>query len=302
MFFMSAIQTLTFVLVGNTILGIHGMMLSYWLVLFTASCFSNMLGLLISSALNSVVTIYILIPFILVPQLLFSGVIVKFDKLHKSIASDKYVSIIGDIMISRWAYEAVSVYQYKNNDYQKNIFATELKMSRFSYFYSYLIPELESRLNDIYTNFQNPKFKAENISNLALINEQIKIISNYNNQTTYLLADSLNSTSFNESIYNQTSIYLSNMLNYFNEKYNEEATKKDNILQKINNQDTANGGVNALKENSFNNSLDDLMRNKLEVNKIIEKNGKLIQNVDTIYKKPASKCGRSHFYSSFKNV
>jgi amino acid transporter len=37
--------------------------------------FANMLGLNISSGLNSVVAIYITIPLIIIPQLLFSGTI-----------------------------------------------------------------------------------------------------------------------------------------------------------------------------------------------------------------------------------
>ena len=84
MFIISAIQSVLFALIGNLILGIKGMTLSYWLVLFTTSCFANLLGLNISSAFTSVITIYILIPFIIIPQLLFSGVIVNFDKLNKS--------------------------------------------------------------------------------------------------------------------------------------------------------------------------------------------------------------------------
>ncbi|HET6992485.1 MAG TPA: ATP-binding cassette domain-containing protein, partial [Bacteroidia bacterium] len=55
MFILSAIQTFTFVLVGNYVLEIKGMWLDYWLVLFTTSCFANMLGLNISSAFNSAV-------------------------------------------------------------------------------------------------------------------------------------------------------------------------------------------------------------------------------------------------------
>jgi hypothetical protein len=83
MFLISAIQSISFILIGNYILEIKGMTVSYWLVLFTTSCFANMLGLNISAAFNSVITIYILIPFIIIPQLLFSGVLVKFDKLHQ---------------------------------------------------------------------------------------------------------------------------------------------------------------------------------------------------------------------------
>lgn len=39
MFILSAIQTLTFVLVGNSVLGIHNMYADYWMVLFSVSCF-----------------------------------------------------------------------------------------------------------------------------------------------------------------------------------------------------------------------------------------------------------------------
>jgi amino acid transporter len=89
-----------FVLVGNTVLEIQGMMLNYWLILFSTACFANMMGLNISAGLNSVVAIYITIPFILVPQILLSGTIVQFDNLHPSITRRIYVPVVGDLMVS----------------------------------------------------------------------------------------------------------------------------------------------------------------------------------------------------------
>ena len=53
MFFLSAIQTILFVLVGNYILEIPYTELRYWLILFSCTCFANMLGLNISSSFNS---------------------------------------------------------------------------------------------------------------------------------------------------------------------------------------------------------------------------------------------------------
>ena len=44
MFAISAFQSLSYVLIGNLIFEIKGMMLSYWLILFTTSCFANLLG------------------------------------------------------------------------------------------------------------------------------------------------------------------------------------------------------------------------------------------------------------------
>jgi len=70
LFAISAIQTFLFVLVGNYLLEIRGMFFPHWVILFTTSCFANMLGLNVSSAFNSAVTIYILIPILLIPQLI----------------------------------------------------------------------------------------------------------------------------------------------------------------------------------------------------------------------------------------
>ncbi len=300
LFLISAIQTFTFVLLGNLILGIKGMTLSYWLVLFTASCFSNVLGLLISSGFNSVVTIYILIPFILVPQLLFSGVIVKFEKLHKAIASDKYVSVLGDVMISRWAYEALAVNQFKNNEFQKYTFEVENKMSRYSYLYSYLIPELQNRLNEI-INSETELQKKEYITrNINILNENLKILSNFNNQTYFSDLKLVNQNNLSNTSLEKIKIYLDKTLLYFIDKYNIETNKKDEILSKLDKEYKNIGGINQLKNNYFNESLNDLMRNKTEIDKITEKNGELIQQIDPIFKKPESNFGRAHFYSSFK--
>src|SRR5688572_26490266 len=73
LFTMSAIQTLSFVLVGNLLLEIKGMTMTFWAVLFTTACFANVLGLNISSAFRSAVTVYIMIPLLLIPQMILSG-------------------------------------------------------------------------------------------------------------------------------------------------------------------------------------------------------------------------------------
>src|SRR5690606_2045910 len=69
MFIISAIQMWFFVIIGNWILEIQGMWWQYWLILFSLSCFANILGLNISASFNSVKVIYILIPILIIPQL-----------------------------------------------------------------------------------------------------------------------------------------------------------------------------------------------------------------------------------------
>ncbi len=149
MFLISAIQTISFVLVGNSVLGIKGMTFHYWLVLFTTSCAANLIGLNISSAFNSVITIYILIPFIIIPQLLFSGVLVRYDRLHISDRSSReYVPLIGEVMTARWSYEALAVEQFKNNRYEKRLFPYDVDISRNQWYASFLTKILDEDLQE----------------------------------------------------------------------------------------------------------------------------------------------------------
>jgi len=101
LFAISGVQTVLFILIGDFILKIEGMQFSYWMVLFSCSCFANMLGLNISSAFNSAVAIYILIPLLLIPQLILSGVVINFDRFNPQISTLDEVPVLGEIMASR---------------------------------------------------------------------------------------------------------------------------------------------------------------------------------------------------------
>ena len=66
----SLLQTFLFILVGNTIMGLHGQFLTWWLILFMTALLANLTGLMLSQILSSVVAIYISIPILLIPQIL----------------------------------------------------------------------------------------------------------------------------------------------------------------------------------------------------------------------------------------
>jgi ABC transport system ATP-binding/permease protein len=158
MFMISGIQTLAYTLVGNWVLGIEGMNISYWILLFSTSCFANLLGLNISASFNSVKVIYILIPILIIPQLLFSGIIVQFDKLNHMFSAKTHVPAIGNVMASRWAYEAMSVTQFKDNDYEKIFFPYDKIMSFSNWKKDQWNGNLDAKLKDVlrYSNETDP--------------------------------------------------------------------------------------------------------------------------------------------------
>ena len=145
-FLLSAIQAATFVLIGNSILEIKGMYFEYWIVLFSAWATSNIMGLLISDSFKSVVTIYILIPFLVIPQIVLSGIIVKYENLNPNVSSAKAIPIYGEVITARWAYEALATYQFMENDYQKKYYQLDKYISNASFKDNFLLNDLLNKV------------------------------------------------------------------------------------------------------------------------------------------------------------
>ena len=301
LFSISAVQSFSFVLVGNYILEINGMYSDYWLVLFTTSCFANMLGLNISASFNSVVTIYILIPILLIPQLILSGVIVKFDELNPALSSRSKVPLTGDLMTSRWAFEALVVNQFTNNEYQKLIYNSDKIMSNSEFrktaWYnkmSEVISEAEEQL----------KSKSKpNINSTELFANEIEK-AQIETRLKFKYFEDLKRGEFNINISKELTVYLDLVKAYYIEIYNEEEGNKDKILEKyqLNPEDLKL--FNRLKETTFNSKLYDYVSEKdpLAESVYIEKN-RIYSNVKPIYRDAEyNSFVRAHLFSPTKRV
>jgi len=286
LFLLSAVQTLTFVLVSNLILEIHGMTLSYWFILFSASCFANVLGLNISSAFNSAVTVYILIPILLIPQMILSGVLFSFDKLHHVISNKEKVPIIADLMVSRWAYEAMAVHQFVNNEYEKPFFQYEKAASVADYKSAFLADELLQRQAYLSSSFQNQEDSVQRkvdqelaIIKSALMNETFK-----GNLAADDLKAGLTRTGYTGEFDKALAQYLKDYRQHYQKIYNEQvliSDKKKVFFQK------SGFDLNEEKNRYYNESLADLVKNVNTKERITLYNGRLVQLNDPVYQDPA---------------
>ncbi len=287
LFILAAIQTITFVLVGNYILEIKGMFFHHWFILFSAACFANLLGLNISSAFNSAVTIYILIPLLLIPQLILSGVVVKFDKLNPAIGSPSTVPVVGDLMASRWAFEAAMVTQFKDNQYEREFYLYDKVLASADYKKIYLIPEIETRLQYCLNNFRstNPDSKQRVEHNLILIKQEVSKELEDTNKTLSQLED-LDPVRFDSSTYEAISGYLGNLKKYYVNRYNSVDQQKEKKIFEMTNTPENQEKFNLLRENYHNETITEMVKNLSETHRIIEEDGKLIQKIYPIYKDP----------------
>lgn len=301
MFSLSAIQTLTFVIVGNSVLGVKGMYTDYWLVLFTTSCFANMLGLNISSAFNSAVTIYILIPFLIIPQLLLAGVVVKFDKLNPLLAKQGGVPIVGEMMASRWAYEALAVNQFKENKYEKHFYRYDKSISVASYKKDFWRQKIQAKVNKIESGLKEGMAITRYEEDLSLLRTELtkehKIFKN-------IKADFLpkvNSKDFDSKVSKGIYDYLEALKERYNNIDKKARKEADELTIKLKKETD----IVALRDDYENDYLSQAVRNANDISgeKSLEKDGRLIQTVDPIFSDPSeSKLGSAHFYAPRKNV
>lgn len=299
MFLISAIQTISFILIGNYILEIKGMTVSYWFVLFTTSCFANILGLNISSAFTSVITIYILIPFILIPQLLFSGVIVSFDKLHKnSLSSYEYVPVIGNLMSTRWSFEALAVEQFRNNKYERNFFRYDMEISSDDWYSYFLINVLKTDMKLTILHKADHRFYEMVTGNLQKLNyhlEELRLAAEFKKQII------LNFENFDSLAAKNTERYLDSLKGFFIRDHKKNLFLKDSVSlaleKKIGKEELQN-----LKENYENEQLTNILVEGKEKEKYINTSTRIIRKYQPAYMKPSSKFGLAQFYAPVKRI
>ncbi len=303
LFGISAVQAFLFVLAGNSIIEVKGMFFQYWLVLFSAWCFSNVLGLIISDSFKTVITIYILIPFLVIPQLILSGVIVKFEELNPSISSPSRIPLYGEIITSRWAYEALAVYQFRENPYEKELYPYNKAVSRADYKRNFWIRDLQNKVDYCERNLQSEQNQERVSENLELLkNELTKEL----NAKTNIEADfdpvMLTAGNADSEILEKVRNYL-NMLNrYYIELYNNASSRRDRLISE--HLQTEQGRIEYMekKNRHHNEALSELVRNAREIDRIIEYKGELHQKIDPIYREPEGRFIKAHFYSPVKNI
>lgn len=302
LFFISAFQAFLFVLLGNSVMGIRGMFFEYWLVLFSAWFFASLLGLNISDSFDTVVTIYILIPFLVIPQLILSGVIISFDKLNPAISSPANVPWYGEIMTTRWAYEALAVYQYKENEFEKQFYPYDKVMSNADFKKNYWVKTLMNKVSFCRRNYKNPVKQLQVKKELSLLRNEIEKELQYNNRVKFQYLNQLNIALLSEKTLNETDKYLNILKNYYLKKYNKANNLKDEFINSLRKTKEQKKKFIALKQMYTNENLTTFVRNTNSLERIIEYKQELYQKIDPVYLDPQNSFVKAHFYAPYKMV
>lgn len=315
----SSIQTLLFISIANPILAIKGMYFHYWLALFSTAFCANMLGLNISASFNSAITIYIVIPLLIIPMMVLSGAMFPFDKLNRKIGNVDKVPLIAEIMPTRWTYEALIVSQFKDNKYSQTQFTREgdtyydleKKRSEAEFNKVHRIKALRDALETTFFEYRsNPKNIGNNedlvlrkstrkFTRLLLLKNELEKMSSVYHVPLFNYMMDLTPYEFNPGVGDSLSKYLDRLDKMFNRISNAVSDRKDSFY---NMNDLK---LKKLEDEYYNYKLLEIVTKPYERKKILLYNNTLVQNTDPIYLDPYKKGVlnfRTHFYAPSKYI
>ncbi|MBO7579682.1 MAG: ATP-binding cassette domain-containing protein [Prevotella sp.] len=283
---LSLIQTLLFILIGNSIMGLHGLFGVWWFILFMTALLANLTGLLLSQCLNSVVAIYITIPLLLIPQILLCGLVVSFSDLTPKSTTGN-VPLIGDLIPSRWSYEALAVTSFTDNKYEKQFFALDKEKQENQFYNAAYLYELQSQLETM--NDEQKRGKEVNDSHLRTIRTNLPQLTAFCGMKAY------------EGDYSYESLrqYMQEAEQILAQRGNKTTMKKDALVAEYI-QEHGKEALLELKRNNHNTKLEDCVIGADQQRMLEIVDDHIVPRAGIIYLTPQNRMGRAPFYSSEK--
>ena len=203
-------------------------------------------------------------------------------------------------MASRWAFEALAVRQFKENDFEKMFYQSKKQMSEANFRKNFWIPNLKAKIGRVEANL-NQKENAEQLaSDLLLLTNEINKELLATPHVKFEYANDLTPEKISEDVIKKTNNYLDQINKYYIKVYNRANEEKDNLIRAMQETPEQKEAFIALKNNCENNALNDLVTNKNDLKYILEVDNQLIQRTDPVYLDPSG--FRAHFYAPRKKI
>jgi ABC-type multidrug transport system ATPase subunit len=289
-----AIQVFLYVFIGNFIIGIRELFWIYWAVLFSSASFGILLGLVFSAGIHNRSLLHkAVLPFIIAIQVLLGGGLIPYNQLN--LGSKKYTPLLGDLMVSRWGYEALAVEQFKNNAYEKMIYPTDKKLNQAAFYVFQVIPKLEESLS-LCRNTTNADSAKQYASFLQ--HEMLKIAAVPDVfQFEYL--NNLPEIKDNGVYMQETSDYLTYLSLHFSDQYQNLVQQKSLLMRKLNDS-IGTEKLARMQEDYHNLALERTVTDSTAGKDYAVIDNEIIHNKGSIFQDPNSNWGRAWLFSPVK--
>lgn len=287
---LSVVQTTIYTFISILILQIPGSTLKIWLILFLLSIIGNITGIIVSSIIKSAAAAYIVVPFLIIPQIIFSGITIPFEKLNYKITNQEKVPLIGDLAMSRWAVEALLVTQFKDNEYEKYFFDLEMKESQARIKTYFLVPEVIELINK-YGN--GSKSSKEDLYTQTLINDGlVKLDIPISYQIENMSRDS--------GVMMKLMTKLTATKEELIRKHSRITSEKNSFIIKVAKQMGSMDKLLDIKGKEMNKGIEKFMLNRQSMKTLEFGEERIIQSIDPIFLEPDKGLFNAHLFAPVK--
>ena len=253
----------------------------------TAVC-ANCMGLFLSSIFNSISAVYIAIPFVIIPQLLLAGAVIRYDYIHPLFTKNQQVPWIAQLMVSRWSYEALSVNIFENNPYGKMFYPVDQQISDASYVQNLLLPEVENHFfgnnqtSDYYLTPDSVQYQlvVNGLKDLEMYGYSVPVDLTGNKIEGYQILETIEQIQANVS-----------------SKYDSLIGVRDAMILSIGQEK-----YNDLRQRNSNKNLTDFVTNSDNINNIYVENNHFRRKYRPVYYHSKQNWGGTHYFSPEKRI
>jgi ABC transport system ATP-binding/permease protein len=284
---LSAVQMGAYVLVSRFVLGIPSGNGHFFIIMWATAVSSSVLGLTLSSVFKTMAAVYVSIPFILIPQILFSGAVIDFNKINPFFASEKYVPAISEIMVSRWAYESVVTSLFMSSAHSDEFYENDRAVNMNAYYRFFVVSELEK--NFYRESFSSMHTLTPDSADFQLILNGIAALDGYLNQNNF--------QSFEKEIKGDDfQGFIRTARRDLTVIADSVQFKKDHKIEQMGSE-----SYDFLR-NTLNKKMVQMVTDETNIQKIkISKSG-FVRKLTPVYFTSDNKLGRSHLYAAEKQI
>jgi hypothetical protein len=225
---------------------------------------------------------------------------VKFEKLNPNISSPVSIPIYGEFITARWGYEALAVKQFIYNKYEQPFYYFEKEMSKAVFKKDYWNTEIKGKIDDIINNLEKGIRDNEFNDNLLLVSNEIKKQLALTPEVKFAYTDQLTPGAITHEIAEAAINYVEAIRKLYVNLYNDASNRKEALKSRLTGENLQK--FLKLRDNYFNKSLEEFVKDKNETTKTIIYKGELIQKLDPVFMDSKFKFIRAHFYAPGKNI
>jgi ABC transport system ATP-binding/permease protein len=207
---------------------------------------------------------------------------------------------VGELMVSRWAYEAMAVGQFSGNRYMAHFFDIEKQMSRTRYLSDLLLTEITGRIDHVIGMIHTEQPDETIAKKLKIVKNEMDKLNRVHGLPAFPGNENLVMPQFTDDVAEAARLHLNRLKDSLNLVNNQLRNQKDRIIREIDEQGA--GTLFSLKRKYHNKAIEELVMNTASKEYIRETRNGIMQKIAPVYKKPDYNNGRAHFLSSEKHL